>query len=54
MQLKLISQIIFDLDGLLLDTEAIYTEVTQEIVARFGKVFDWSIKSQMISRPELD
>ena len=51
---KSISHVIFDLDGLLLDTEAVYTDVTQEIVAPFGKVFDWSIKSKMIGRPELD
>jgi pseudouridine-5'-monophosphatase len=54
MKLKPISHIIFDLDGLLLDTETIYTEVTQEIVARFGKIFDWSVKSRMIGRAELD
>ncbi len=44
------SQALFDMDGLLLDTEIIYTEVTQRIVGRFGKVFDWSIKSHMIGR----
>ena len=41
-----ISCIIYDMDGLLLDTEGIYTEVTQEIVAEYGKVFDWSIKKK--------
>ena len=44
---------IFDMDGLLLDTEIIYTEVTQSIVHRFGKTFDWSIKGNMIGLPAL-
>lgn len=45
---------LFDMDGLLLDTEIIYTQVTQQIVGRFGKVFDWSIKGNMIGRPAED
>jgi len=45
---------LFDMDGLLLDTEIIYTEVTQSIVGRFGRVFDWSIKGNMIGRPSRD
>lgn len=45
---------IFDMDGILLATEIIYTEATQEIVGRFGKTFDWSIKSQMVGRPSID
>jgi len=48
------THVIFDLDGVLLDTERIYTEVTQRIVARYGKVFDWSVKADMIGRPALD
>lgn len=39
------------MDGLLLDTEGIYTEVTQNIVGEYGKVFDWSIKKTIIGRP---
>ena len=45
---------LFDVDGLLLDTEIIYTEVTQHIVGRFGKTFDWSIKANMIGRAALE
>jgi len=49
-----IGHAIYDMDGLLLDTEGFYTEVTQEIVGRYGKVFDWSVKSQMIGRPAIE
>ena len=43
-----ISHIIFDNDGLLLDTEPFYTKAHQAVAARFGKVFDWTVKSKMI------
>ena len=43
-----IFHVIFDNDGLLLDTEPFYTEAHQIIAARYGKVFDWSVKSKMI------
>lgn len=46
--------LIYDLDGVLLDTEPFYTQVTQEIVSRYGKKFDWSIKSNMIGKPSLE
>lgn len=45
---------IFDLDGVLLDTEHFYTEVTDEICRQYGKTFDWSIKRNMIGRPSLE
>jgi len=45
-----ISCLIYDMDGLLLDTEGIYTEVTQQIVGEYGKVFDWSLKEKIIGR----
>ena len=46
--------VVFDMDGVLLDTERLYTEATQAIVGRFGKTFDWSVKGNMIGRPALD
>lgn len=46
--------VIYDMDGLLLDTERFYTEVTQQIVGRWGKVFDWSVKSHMVGRPAME
>ncbi|MCQ9427420.1 HAD-IA family hydrolase [Pseudomonas sp. LJDD11] len=49
-----IKAVIFDMDGLLLDTEGIYTEVTELIAGRYGKHFDWSIKQNTIGRGARD
>jgi pseudouridine-5'-monophosphatase len=46
--------VIFDLDGVLLDTEPLYTRATQQVVSPFGKVFDWSVKGDIIGRDALD
>lgn len=43
-----ITHVIYDNDGLLLDTEPFYTQVHQILAARYGKVFDWTVKSKMI------
>jgi pseudouridine-5'-monophosphatase len=46
--------VIFDMDGLLLDSEGVYTSVTQQIAARFGKTFDWEVKQNTIGRGARD
>src|SRR5262245_15226985 len=45
---------IFDLDGVLLDTEPLYTDATARVAARFGKVYDWSVKRDCIGRGTLE
>jgi len=45
-----ITHVIYDNDGLLLNTEPFYTEASGAVAARYGKTFDWSIKSKMIGR----
>jgi pseudouridine 5'-phosphatase len=45
---------IFDLDGVLLDTEPLYTKATAHVAARFGKVYDWSVKRDCIGRGTLE
>lgn len=54
MKLADFSHVIFDLDGVLLDTEKLYTQSTQAVVGEYGKTFDWALKSQMMGRHELE
>ena len=35
------------------DTEVLYTECTQEILSRYGLVFDWTIKAKTMGRAPL-
>ncbi|MEQ7921813.1 HAD-IA family hydrolase [Xanthomonas sp. WHRI 1810A] len=49
-----IKAVIFDMDGLLLDTEGIYTEVTDTIAKRHGKTFGWDVKQHTIGRGATD
>ena len=49
-----ITHVIYDVDGLLLDTERFYTQAYQIIAARYGKIYDWSLKSQTIGMKAAD
>ena len=44
--------VIFDLDGTLLDTENLYTEATQGVVARYGKRFTNELKKRSAGKAE--
>jgi pseudouridine-5'-monophosphatase len=49
-----ISCVIYDMDGLLLNTEPFYTRASQLVADRYGRVFDWSVKSRMIGQRAAD
>ncbi len=45
---------VFDMDGLLLDTETFYTVAQNKILARFGLEFSWEVKAMMMGRKATD
>jgi beta-phosphoglucomutase-like phosphatase (HAD superfamily) len=49
---KKVTHVIFDLDGLLLDTETIYKRVFSDIAKSHGKVYTPEIRAKVIGRVE--
>lgn len=49
-----ITHCIFDLDGLLLDTESIYTECLQKLCTPYGKNFTTEVKLKMMGKSSLE
>ncbi|GJE92849.1 HAD-like protein [Phanerochaete sordida] len=47
-----IEYVLFDMDGLLIDSERVYTDVTNHILARYGKEMTWDIKAGLMGKPE--
>ncbi len=51
---KSITHIIYDLDGLLLNTESLHEIANRKIARRYGKTFDTNAKLKIAGRPTLD
>lgn len=49
-----VTHVVWDMDGVLLDTERLYTQATREIVARYGREYDWTLKSEMMGRRAIE
>lgn len=49
-----VEYVIFDMDGLMIDSETVYTRVTNDILAEYGKEMTWDIKAGLMGKPEKD
>ncbi|KAH9032430.1 HAD-like protein [Lactarius pseudohatsudake] len=47
-----IEYVIFDMDGLMIDSERVYTDVTNDILALHGVKMTWEIKAGLMGVPE--
>ncbi|KAG8891474.1 hypothetical protein FRC01_014677 [Tulasnella sp. 417] len=47
-----IEYVLFDMDGLMIDSEKILTEVNGAIIGRYGHEYTWSMRSAMMGKPE--
>lgn len=45
-----ITHVIFDLDGLLLDTESIFEQCYTSVINEYGKQYDWDLQSQVMGK----
>lgn len=49
-----VTHVIFDCDGLLVDSEKYYSEALTEVAAKYGKQFTFQIKLEMMGKRSPD
>ncbi|KAF8973031.1 HAD-like domain-containing protein [Flammula alnicola] len=49
---RTVEYVLFDMDGLMLDSERIYTIATNEVLGKYGKEMTWAIKAGCMGKPE--
>ncbi|KAG7099077.1 hypothetical protein E1B28_000952 [Marasmius oreades] len=47
-----VEYVLFDLDGLMIDSEKVYTDVTNDILGQYGREMTWQIKAGCMGKPE--
>ena len=47
---RAVKAVLFDMDGLLLDTENIYTLGTQSILNQYDKTYSWDFKAKLMGK----
>ncbi|XP_037521325.1 pseudouridine-5'-phosphatase-like [Rhipicephalus sanguineus] len=51
---KSVSHVLFDLDGLLLDTEKLYSRAAEMLASSYGKQFTWELDRRVLGTPDFD
>ncbi|KAH6942950.1 hypothetical protein HPB50_012664 [Hyalomma asiaticum] len=51
---KPVTHVLFDLDGVILDTEKLYTKAVQTVADRYGKQYTWELKQRVMGIPGKD
>lgn len=50
MALRTVKCVLFDMDGLLLDTERLYSQGTQQILSEYNQTYDWTFKKTLMGK----
>ncbi|XP_019865548.2 pseudouridine-5'-phosphatase [Aethina tumida] len=54
MKYKQVTHVIFDMDGLLIESESIYDKIVSDIAAQYGKTYTKDAKLKVLGTPERD